>query len=71
MARGLNCCVARKIFWTRDQTHVPCTGRWVLTHCITREVQHSILTLQDTIRNYLTCIEPGKYQLAGEKTGYS
>ena len=23
--------------WTRDQTHVPCTGRWILIHCITRE----------------------------------
>ena len=24
--------------WTRDQTHVPCTGRKILTHCTTREV---------------------------------
>ena len=23
---------------TRDQTHVPCTGRWALTHWATREV---------------------------------
>ena len=23
--------------WTRDQTHVPCIGRWVLNHCATRE----------------------------------
>ena len=24
--------------WTRDQTHVPCIGRWILNHCATREV---------------------------------
>ena len=24
--------------WTRDQTHVPCTGRRILNHCATREV---------------------------------
>ena len=23
---------------TRDQTHVPCTGRWILNHCATKEV---------------------------------
>ena len=23
---------------TRDQTHIPCTGRWILNHCTTREV---------------------------------
>ena len=23
--------------WTRDQTHVPCTGRWTVIHCTTRE----------------------------------
>ena len=23
---------------TRDQTHVPCIGRWFLTHCATRKV---------------------------------
>ena len=23
---------------TRDQTHVPCIGRWILNHCTTREV---------------------------------
>ena len=25
-------------FWTRDQTHVPCTGRWIPNHRTTREV---------------------------------
>ena len=24
--------------WTRDRTHVPCTGRWIFIHCTTREV---------------------------------
>ena len=24
--------------WTRDQTHVPCIGRWVLNHCTTSKV---------------------------------
>ena len=28
--------------WTRDQTHVPCIGTWILIHCATREVQTSI-----------------------------
>ena len=23
---------------TRDQAHVPCTSRWILVHCTTREV---------------------------------
>ena len=28
--------------WTRDQTYVPCTGRQIPTHCVTREVLHHI-----------------------------
>ena len=27
-----------KCSWTRDQTCVPCSGKWILTHCTTREV---------------------------------
>ena len=27
-----------KSFWTRDQTHVPCTGRQILNHWTTRKV---------------------------------
>ena len=23
---------------TRDQTHIPCNGRWILIHCVTLEV---------------------------------
>ena len=26
--------------WIRDGTHVPCIGRWILNHWITREVPH-------------------------------
>ena len=25
-------------FWTRDRTHVPCIGKWILNHWTTREV---------------------------------
>ena len=25
--------------WIRDPAHVPCTGRWILSHCTTREIQ--------------------------------
>ena len=27
--------------WTRDSTCVPCSDRWILIHCTTREVQQS------------------------------
>ena len=27
-----------KSSWTRDRTHVPCIGRWILNHQTTREV---------------------------------
>ena len=33
--------------WTRDQTRVPCTGRWILNHWTTREVPISPLFLND------------------------
>ena len=29
--------------WTRDQTWVPCTGRWILNHWTTREVPNVYL----------------------------
>ena len=28
---------------TRDQTGVPCIGRWIITHCTTREVLYATL----------------------------
>ena len=35
--------------WTRDQTHVPCIGRWILIHCATREVpkQHVLIAAKN------------------------
>ena len=30
--------------WTRDRTHVPCIGRWLLNHWTTWEVLYIILT---------------------------
>ena len=32
MVHGLSCSMACGIFQTRDQTHVSCTGRWILYH---------------------------------------
>ena len=37
----LSCAVTSGIFsdfWSLDQTHVLCIGRWILNHCATREV---------------------------------
>ena len=28
--------------WTRTRTRVPCTGRWILNHCATREVPYNL-----------------------------
>ena len=40
VAHELHCSTAAcGILLTRDQTRVPCIGRWILSHCITREVQ--------------------------------
>ena len=33
-------------FQTRDQTRVPCNGRWILNHCTTREVPGSSIFLK-------------------------
>ena len=33
--RGLSCCAACGISPTRDQTHAPCLGWWILTHSAT------------------------------------
>ena len=30
---------------TRDRTRVPCTGRWILNHCATREVLKSFIKI--------------------------
>ena len=54
VAHGLSSCGSRALertglvapqhvgsSWTRAQTHVPCIGRQILTHCATREAQAS------------------------------
>ena len=38
VAHRLSCSTACEIFWTRDRTHFPCVGRWILYHWTTREV---------------------------------
>ena len=39
VAPRLSCSEACGIYPDRDQTHVPCIGRWILLHWTTREVQ--------------------------------
>ena len=34
--------------WTRDRTHVPCTGRWILNHYTTREGEGNGTPLQQS-----------------------
>ena len=38
VAQGLRYSVAWGPSQTRDQVHVPCTGRWILNHWTTRQV---------------------------------
>ena len=35
-------------FWTRDSTHVPCTGRQISICCFTREVPRWVLLCQES-----------------------
>ena len=37
LVHRLGCPMASGIFWTRDQTRVPCTGRWIPVHFTTGE----------------------------------
>ena len=32
--------------WARDQTHVPCTGRWILNYWITKKAPNSLYSSQ-------------------------
>ena len=36
---------------TRDQTRVPCIGRWILNHCATREVPIPPLIFNDSVKD--------------------
>ena len=41
--------------WTRDRTHVPCIGRWVLIHCTTREILfHTLYSVWLHLHLYLS-----------------
>ena len=42
VAQGL-CRRRAESSWTRDKTHVPRVGRWILIHCTTKEVLKWIL----------------------------
>ena len=42
VAYGPSCSMACGIFPTRARTRVPCIGRQILNHCVTREAQESI-----------------------------
>ena len=39
--------------WTRDQTHVPCTGRWTLRHWTTRGVRFGIFSMTRSLCSWL------------------
>ena len=52
---------------TRDQTDIPCIGRWILLHCTTREVQGSLIGCFQTKESISGSHSagPGKCQSAG------
>ena len=37
---------------TREQSRVPCIGRWILKHCTTREVQGLVSAFENKIQKY-------------------
>ena len=39
--------------WTRDQTHVPCTGRWILRHWTTSGVRFGIFSVTRSLCSWL------------------
>ena len=51
----LRCSVACGIPQTRDQSCVPCIGRWILNHCMSREVPGLNLSKE------LDLVSGGKY----------
>ena len=38
--------------WTKDQTHVPCIGKWILNQWTTRDVQFAYFYLLDSSNSY-------------------
>ena len=47
--------------WTRDQTHVPCIGRWILNHWNTSE----ILSFSSVTQSCPALCEPMDYNMPG------
>ena len=41
---------------TRDQTQVPCVGRWILNHWTTREVPRMGVLKDQTLKKYVAAI---------------
>ena len=71
--------------WSRDETHVRCSGRWILNHCTAREVQLLLFELMlSLLRASLVAqfgeesacnvgdlgLIPGLGRSPGEKNGY-
>ena len=50
VALGLSCPTACEIFWTRDQTGVPCIGRQILNHwaSVVAQIVKNLLAMQET-----------------------
>ena len=45
--------------WTRDQTRIPCIGRWILNHWVTREVlQHFSTAAAKSLQSCPTLCDP-------------
>ena len=52
--------------WTRDQTRVPCTGRWTLVHCTTREICHTSSKRLSYLRNHRTVSTSCEHPILGK-----
>ena len=53
VAHRLSCSVARGIFWTRDRTHVPCTGKQIPNRWTTRGVPLKVFIFQQPHGSFL------------------
>ena len=57
MARALVALQHVESSWTRDETHVPCIGSWILIHCMTREILKTFLWILPAILILMKCTE--------------
>ena len=53
--------------WTRDGTHVPCTGRQILNHWTTREVQGNLVVRKKSLCIFICVSE--KFSSVGKQSG--